>query len=157
MTDDLRLRAVRPDEYAAWRAVEMDEYARDIAENGSTPPAAARVKAERDMEEILPNGLDTPRHFAFVLTHGERSVGRLWLSEREIDGRRSLFIFDIQVDEVHRGRGFGRAAMQLAEREALVRDIHRIELNVFGGNTVARGLYRSLGYVERSVRMGKDI
>jgi len=32
-----------------------------------------------------------------------------------------------------------------------------MELNVFGGNDVARGLYRSLGYVERAVLMGKDI
>ena len=33
----------------------------------------------------------------------------------------------------------------------------RMELNVFGGNDVARSLYRSLGYVERAVSMGKDI
>jgi ribosomal protein S18 acetylase RimI-like enzyme len=47
--------------------------------------------------------------------------------------------------------------MRLAEEEARNRDIHRIELNVFGGNTVARSLYQSLGYVERSVRMALDL
>ena len=84
-------------------------------------------------------------------------AGRLWLAEREIDGRRAMYVFDVHVDEAFRGRGFGRAAMLLAERESLDRDIHRIELNVFGRNTVARGLYRSLGYGERSVRMAKDL
>jgi ribosomal protein S18 acetylase RimI-like enzyme len=93
----------------------------------------------------------------FVLEHDDEAVGRLWLAEREIDGRRAMFIFDIHVDAGFRGRGFGRAAMQFVEREALARDIHRVELNVFGGNAVARGLYRSLGYVERSVRMAKDL
>jgi len=41
--------------------------------------------------------------------------------------------------------------------EARARGIGRLELNVFGGNDVARHLYRSLGYVETSVQMGKDL
>jgi predicted GNAT family acetyltransferase len=32
-----------------------------------------------------------------------------------------------------------------------------VELNVFGANDVARRLYRSLGYEEISVWMGKDV
>jgi ribosomal protein S18 acetylase RimI-like enzyme len=47
--------------------------------------------------------------------------------------------------------------MLLAEEEARVRGLNRIELNVFGGNDVARGLYRSLGYVETSAQMAKDL
>ena len=50
-----------------------------------------------------------------------------------------------------------RIEREFAEREAKALGIHRIELNVFGGNTVARNLYRSLGYVERAVQMGKDL
>jgi ribosomal protein S18 acetylase RimI-like enzyme len=157
VTPSLQLRPLREDEYPAWRRVELDEYARDISENGDTPLDAARRKAETDMAEILPDGLATPKHWIYVLDVHSAGVGRLWLAEREIDGRRAIFIFDIHVDEAFRGRGFGRAAMLLVEREALARDIHRIELNVFGANTVARELYRSLGYVERSVRMAKDL
>src|SRR5512143_2561563 len=157
MTETLQHRPIRADEYAAWRDLETEEYARDIAENGDTPADAARRKAEADMAEILPDGLATPKHWIFVLEVDGVVAGRLWLSEREIDGRRAIFAFDIHVDEAYRGRGFGRAAMLLAEREALTRGIRRIELNVFGGNTVARGLYQSLGYVERSVLMAKDL
>jgi RimJ/RimL family protein N-acetyltransferase len=47
--------------------------------------------------------------------------------------------------------------MLLAEDEARARGIGRIELNVFGGNAVARRLYLSLGYVERAVLMAKDL
>jgi ribosomal protein S18 acetylase RimI-like enzyme len=32
-----------------------------------------------------------------------------------------------------------------------------VTLNVWGGNEVARGLYRSLGYVEESVHMRKRL
>jgi RimJ/RimL family protein N-acetyltransferase len=157
MASALALRPVRAEDFAAWRDTELTEYAQDISENGDTPVDAARRKAEADMTEILPQGLETPNHWMFVLEHDDEAVGRLWLAEREIDGRRAMFIFDIHVDAGFRGRGFGRAAMQFVEREALARDIHRVELNVFGGNAVARGLYRSLGYVERSVRMAKDL
>jgi ribosomal protein S18 acetylase RimI-like enzyme len=151
------LRLLRDDEFATWRDVELDEYARDISENGDTALDAARRKAETDMAEILPAGLATPNHWVFALEVDGAPAGRLWLAEREIDGRRAVFIFDIHVDEAFRGRGFGRAAMLLAEGEAIDRGIHRIELYVFGGNAVARGLYRSLGYVERSIRMAKDL
>ena len=157
MTERLRLRPLRGDEYPAWAANEADEYARDISENGDTPIDAAREKAARDMVEILPQGIDTPNHWMYLLEHDGANVGRLWLAVRVIDGRRAMYIFDIHIDEAFRGRGFGRAAMLLTEREALARDIHRVELNVFGGNTVARGLYRSLGYVERAVHMAKDL
>src|ERR1041385_7354813 len=118
MPDELRLQPLQPEEYAAWAATERDEYARDISENGDTPIEAARQKADRDMEEILPQGLETPNHWMFWLEHAGERAGRLWLSERVIDGRRSMFIFDIHVNEAYRGRGFGRAAMLLTEREA---------------------------------------
>ena len=73
-----------------------------------------------------------------------------------MDDRRALFIYDIYVDPAWRGRGLGRAAMLLADEEARVRGIRRVELNVFGGNAVARRLYLSLGYVERAVLMAQD-
>jgi ribosomal protein S18 acetylase RimI-like enzyme len=70
---------------------------------------------------------------------------------------RPLTDADISILPEHQGGGFGRRAMQLAEDEARARGGHLIELHVFGGNDVARGLYRSLGYVETSVLMGKDL
>ena len=125
------LRPLRDDEYPVWHDAEIEEYARDISENGDTPPDAARRKAEADMAEILPEGLATPKHWAYVIEVDGERAGRLWLAEREIDGRQVMFIFDIHVDESFRGRGFGRAAMLLAEHESLGHGIHRIELNVF--------------------------
>jgi ribosomal protein S18 acetylase RimI-like enzyme len=47
--------------------------------------------------------------------------------------------------------------MQFAEEEAKRRGLSKIELNVFGGNDVARGLYRSLGYHETAVYMVKQL
>ena len=43
----------------------------------------------------------------------------LWVAEQR-DGihRGALWIFDIEIEEMHRGRGYGKAAMLLAEGRA---------------------------------------
>ena len=46
--------------------------------------------------------------------------------------------------------------MQLLEQEAQSAGLPGIDLNVWGGNEVARSLYRSLGFAERAVFMSKD-
>jgi ribosomal protein S18 acetylase RimI-like enzyme len=56
-----------------------------------------------------------------------------------------------------RGRGFGRAAMVLAEQEARRGGARRLGLNVFGTNTVARSLYESLGYEITELQMSKEL
>jgi len=66
-------------------------------------------------------------------------------------------VYDIEIDPEHRGRGLGRDTMLLAEEEARLRGRRRIKLNVFARNTVARALYRSLGFEEMAVQMAKEV
>jgi ribosomal protein S18 acetylase RimI-like enzyme len=153
----LRLRPILAEEFPAFVAASKAGYASDIEVHGGQTHEAAREKAEADFPAVLPQGLDTPGHAIFVVEADGAVVGRLWLAERELGGRRVLYIYDISIDPGHQGRGYGRATMKLAEEEARARGIGRIELNVFGGNEVARSLYRSLGYAETSVQMGKDL
>jgi ribosomal protein S18 acetylase RimI-like enzyme len=79
------------------------------------------------------------------------------MAERESGFERSLWIYDVHVQERYRGRGYGKEAMLLAETEGRRRGFDRIGLNVFGGNEVARSLYRSLGYTESAVIMRKHL
>jgi ribosomal protein S18 acetylase RimI-like enzyme len=151
------LRPLRPDEYDAFMAASKAGYARGIEEHGGQTAEAAAAKADADMAAVLPHGPETPGHAIFVVEADGRPVGRLWLAERESGGRRTVFIYDITIEPQHQGRGYGRRAMRLAEDETRARGLARIELHVFGGNDVARGLYRSLGYVETSVQMGRDL
>jgi ribosomal protein S18 acetylase RimI-like enzyme len=153
----VRLRPLRAEEFPAFLEASKRGYAEGIATHGGRSAEFARQKSEEDHAAVLPDGLDTPGHAIFVIEADGERVGMLWLAEREIGGRPVSYIYDIEVDERHRGKGYGRAAMLLAEEEAMRRGLHRIELNVFGGNQVARNLYRSLGYVETSAQMAKDL
>jgi len=152
-----RLRPITPDEFPAFVTASKAGYAEGIEVHGGQSHEAAQQKAEADFPAVLPLGLDTPGHHIFIVEAAGVAVGRLWLAERELGGRRILYVYDVTIDPGHQGRGYGRAAMRLAEEEARARGIGRIELNVFGGNDVARGLYRSLGYVETSAQMRKDL
>jgi ribosomal protein S18 acetylase RimI-like enzyme len=147
----VRLRPLREDELDDWVSRSREGYAREMVEHGGFPELEAREKAHDDFATHL----DAARRGVFVLeddSSGAR-VGHLWLIER----RGALAVLDVHVDEGLRGRGYGRAAMLLAEDEARRRGFERINLNVFAGNAVARSLYSSLGYQERSVSMSKSL
>lgn len=153
----VRLRPLTRAEYPAFLVASKAGYAEGIEIHGGQTHEAAQQKAEADFPAVLPQGLDTPGHFIFTVESDGMSVGRLWLAERQMHDRRVLYVYDVSIHPEHQGHGYGRAAMRLAEDEARARGIGRIELNVFGGNAVARGLYRSLGYIETSAQMAKDL
>jgi len=150
------LRPMRQDEYDAWLPAAMDGYADDIERAGASAEAA-RQKSERDFPALLPKGIETEGQWLYTVEADGEAVGSLWLAEREDDFGRTLFIYQVAIDAAQRGRGLGRAAMLLAEDEARRRGISSVTLNVFGGNDVARNLYRSLDYSEAAVYMVKRV
>jgi GNAT superfamily N-acetyltransferase len=147
------LRPLTADEIAELAPKIEHAYAEDMRQNGGLSAEVARRKAADDTAKVLGD----PANALYALEHDGERVGHLWVGDRQLQERCVLWIWDVFVDEAHRGRGHGRAAMQLAEEEARRRGLQRIELNVFGGNEVARSLYRSLGYAEWAVAMGKDL
>ena len=65
------------------------------------------------------------------------------------------FVHDIEIAEDHRGAGLGRAVLAAGEDALRSHGLRAVELNVFGGNTRALGLYSSTGYRVVRQRMRK--
>jgi ribosomal protein S18 acetylase RimI-like enzyme len=152
------LRSMGADEFARWLPKVRDSYAQDIAVNGGASQEEAQRKAIADTEQLFPADQPSADQFVFVIEADGEQVGELWFAERESGlGRGGLWIYDVHVKERYRGRGYGKEAMLLAEAEARRRGFDRIGLNVFGGNEVARNLYRSLGYTENAIIMRKHL
>lgn len=155
----LRLRPLREDEFDDYVAHGTANYARDMMENAGVPPELAQTKSDSDWAQLLPKGLDSPNQHLFAIEdeNGQR-VGDLWFAKRtsQFEGT-AAFIYSIEIAPEFRGRGYGREAMLLLEDEVRSHGLTRIGLNVFGGNEVARSLYRSLGYAESAVWMAKDL
>ena len=91
------------------------------------------------------------------MTDAGETVGALWFAAEDEVGRGAAFIWEIVIEDVHRGRGYGRAAMEAIEPLARSLGYDTIRLHVFGDNAVARHLYRAVGYHETDVTMIKRI
>ncbi len=144
------------EEFARWLPVQRGGYAADMIRAG-VAEEAAYAKAEADGAALLADGVRSEGQLLFTVEEDGVAAGALWLAESEVDGRATLFVYDLRIDEARRGRGLGRAAMLLAEEEARHRGLSQLALNVFGGNDVARGLYRSLGFREAAIWMTKRL
>ncbi|MCX5365045.1 GNAT family N-acetyltransferase [Streptomyces sp. NBC_00124] len=128
-------------DFDAWLVHESEDYARTWMARG-VPEPEARAKSQRDHDTLLPQGLTTENMQFSILEHEGTRVGVLWFALR--DGK--PYIFDVEADEAHRGRGHGRTLMLLAETQAHALGERTLGLNVFAGNTAAERLYESLGY-----------
>jgi ribosomal protein S18 acetylase RimI-like enzyme len=151
---------MRDDEWDAWHAWAMNEYADDLVRNEGLTPEEALAQTIEEMERLLPSGLATPGHRLLVAEEAdtEKRVGHLWFGLRSRTPDPAVaWLYDIFVEESERGRGIGRAMLDLFEVEALAGGYRRVELNVFGDNAPAKHLYDSVGYVEMARQMGKDL
>ncbi|MFD3375657.1 MULTISPECIES: GNAT family N-acetyltransferase [unclassified Streptomyces] len=139
-------------EFGPWEKRAKDQYARDWIARG-VPEAEARAKSERDHATSLPDGISSEGMDFSVLEHEGTPVGVLWLGAR--DGW--SFVYEVEADERHRGRGHGRSLMLLAERQAIAAGNPGIRLNVFDGNAPAERLYESLGYGTTTYHFYKNL
>ncbi|MGH4030600.1 GNAT family N-acetyltransferase [Actinomycetota bacterium Odt1-20B] len=152
LPEGVRGRPMTEAEYGPWIAAQTESYVRTWVARG-VPEAEARAKAEADHAASLPNGLASPDTNLSVLEADGTPVGTLWVA---LLGD-TAFVYDVRVDEAHRGRGHGRSLMRLAEQQAHASGSTAMGLNVFAGNTTALRLYESLGYEPTSYYLYKQL
>ena len=142
----------------AWRERSVRDYADGKVRAGTWAPEAALGLAADELAQLLPDGPATAgNELRSVVNADGQVVGSVWVGPTRPGDTETCFVWDIHVDAAVRGRGYGRAAMLEVAALAKRMGYSRIELHVFGDNTVARGLYRSLGYVETDVQMRLDL
>ncbi|MFJ1705186.1 GNAT family N-acetyltransferase [Kitasatospora sp. NPDC088346] len=156
----LTVRRIGPAEYEEWLAGARAGYLADLLASGLSE-AQARAKADADHQQVLPDGHATEGVALRQLCAADGTVlGSLWVALRQStlpDGSPLAWVMVVQVDEEHRGRGYGRGLMLLAERECLAAGVHDLGLNVFSRNEVAVALYASLGYRTTLRVLGKQL
>ncbi|WP_103508439.1 GNAT family N-acetyltransferase [Streptomyces sp. SM13] len=153
----LTSRAMSEEEFAAWRQEALLAYAQDWIDRG-VEPEQARRKSEADHAAHLPDGLATEGVRFDVLVHAGEVVGHVWVALRELPpGGPAGFVFDVEVREEHRGRGYGRALMLVAEDITRACGADRLGLHVFASNTPALRLYESLGYTTTRYNLAKAL
>lgn len=163
MCDDrmmsVTLREMTDDEYGRWQQAIAEDYAAQQVAAGRWAAEGALERAHAENTELLPQGLDTPRMLILqAVDEADAPLGRAWIALDHPRGTPDCaFLYDIEIDEPHRGRGFGRQLLAAVERAAREAGANRLELNVFGGNERAIGLYASSGYDLVTQQMRKQL
>jgi ribosomal protein S18 acetylase RimI-like enzyme len=143
------------DVLAAWLERSRDDYVAERMASGDSA-AEAEANAAAAHERLAPGGIPAHGQLIGHVRGPDGVVGHLWLGPAGND-RARWWVWDVAIKPEFRGRGFGRAAMELADLLARTHGATTIGLNVFAHNVVARSLYASLGYEEAAVVMRKDL
>ncbi|MFE0702610.1 GNAT family N-acetyltransferase [Streptomyces sp. NPDC058872] len=150
-------RPVTEPEFEEWSARSRAAFAQSWIDRG-VPEEQALAKAEDGRRRFLPQGLATPGVTVVVGLRDGRVVGHLWVGRMERDpGAGTAFVFEVEVVEGERGKGYGRALMLLAEHMALDAGERLVALHVFANNTPAIRLYESLGYRTTCINSAKPL
>jgi GNAT superfamily N-acetyltransferase len=143
LADRAELAPMTEAEVAAYAEGAVASYAASRVEAGESPELAMKTSVA-SFDEMLPGGRPGPGHHLFHLRADGDVVGVLWLCLR---WPAQAWVYDVEIDPEHRGRGLGAAAMAHAARWTRSRGVPWVGLNVFGPNDRARSLYERLGYV----------
>ena len=151
-----RLEPMDEASYAAWREASERSYASEKVKAGNWKPERAEALSRKAFDTLLTSGRETAGHEirSMVNDTGER-VGHAWFTIEDREPGRVVVIYDIEVDEAHRRRGYARLALAEIDEYARDQGCIGVMLQVFGYNEAARQLYRSAGYVETNVVMLK--
>lgn len=148
------LRPMPPENIGRWLEQSKTDHIADRVDTGEDPETARRI-TEAMGDGLFPGGLPAQGQFVFVIAEDGTPVGSLWIGVG-VDGPPDVWwVWAIEIDAEARGHGLGRQTLRLAEEFARKSGATRLDLNVFGNNTVARGLYESLGYRISTIQMTK--
>ncbi|WP_329366051.1 GNAT family N-acetyltransferase [Streptomyces sp. NBC_01483] len=142
--DGVTARPMTQTEYPEWLASEKAAYVGDIVRAGALSPEEAVRKSDRDFAKLIPEGLATPDNTFLVLETAGEQIGTGWLKHGDLPG--VTYGYSLHIQEQHRGKGYGRAAMAAGERATLAAGDSALMFTVWGGNEVAMNLYTSAGY-----------
>lgn len=158
-TPEISLDPMTEAEFAAWLLPTVRDLAEQHVKSGRWAEKDALVFAKAEFLTLLPDGVrSSEQHLYTVRARGDGAgaglgVGSLWIGMRLKAGKSEAFIYDVVIAEAYRGLGYGRAAMLAAVQKSRELGAASIGLHVFGHNTVARGLYESLGFAVTNVNM----
>ncbi len=133
------------------------DYAQDLVQEQGLWHGEAEQRAAAKLAELLPRGAATDGMvLRTVLAEGE-AVGWVWAGPPPRPRPGTGWLHAIEIDERHRDRGYGSAAVAAVEAELAQRGYRSMGLNVHGLNTGATRLYERLGYRLLSQQMAKDL
>lgn len=146
MEYEVSLRLMTEAEYETFRQRNLSRYAQELLLTKQTEiEAHALAEAHGALEEILPEGLKTPRNYIMAAENAAGApVGEVWCDTTEAE---TVFLNDFYVAPQHRRLGYGTAMLRAVEGLAEAQSFGQIMTHVFHTNKIALAMFAKRGYL----------
>lgn len=131
------------EEFYRFEEWEIEAYADALIKSKTESKEDALCVSAEELEDMLPDGLDTDGNFFFTAVNGDgEEVGFIWYSETDED---EIFLSELFVYETFRNQGFEDAILRELENSCKA---SLISLHVFDNDKESLRLYKKAGYEE---------
>ncbi len=156
---ELTLRPMAAHEFDEWHESVLLAFATEQTAAGSGVLEENLRRAREGQAALLPRGRETPGMLFFRGVRPDGTVvGSMWIGLEHPRGVQDCaFLYEIAIDEPFQGSGYGRALLTAGEQVVREHGLTAFELNVFGDNARAIGLYATNGYRVVAQQMRKDL
>ena len=146
---EVQLREMSKDEFKIFFENSISDYANDLVKSSNITMDEARIQAQGEFEEMLPNGLETKDNiFRIIVDVAEqKAVGIIWYLFETTDDVKQIFLSDFIIKEEERRKGYASAALIEMERDAQKNDCAESIIYVWKHNLPGINLYTKCGYV----------
>lgn len=157
-TSTLTLQPMTPEHFDTYLEALIVDYGQEKLKAGNFSEESWLEESRSQVMQLVPQKLETPGHYMFTLYNPDGDeVAHLWVARRPMGGSEGFWIFDIEVKEAHRRKGYGTQALLALEGFAKNNGLDHIGLHVFGHNYGARALYEKMGYDTQLLVMKKTL
>jgi ribosomal protein S18 acetylase RimI-like enzyme len=157
----VQLEPMTETQFRSYLDTAVEDYAQAHLKAGDCAPEDALRLAQEDYKKLLPSGLQSTNNFMFTIHDNalgkNESIGMVWFAVTAKRVVKSSFIYDLNIREDLRGKGYGRKVMEKVEELIQEMGIDTVGLHVFGYNHAARTLYEKMGYQVTGIGMTKTL
>ena len=155
MGQNVDLRVLRAEEFAPFRQRNIARYAQELLFARATDTEEhALTEAQGALDEMLPQGADTPRNYLLAAESGGETVGELWCDTTEPE---TVFINDFFVYPACRGHGWGKAMLRAVEELAAAQSFEQVVTHVYHTNRIALEMFEAAGFTQVGPPKGGNI
>jgi ribosomal protein S18 acetylase RimI-like enzyme len=150
----LKLEPIQQEDFERFLEREIRAYAEDHVRNGNWPAEGALERSKQQFEHYLPDGIHSRDQYLYsIIDVSGNKIGVLWVQVKE----QKAFILDFVIDEVFRGKGYGKQALAAMDEKLKSMDVESVGLHVFGDNVTAQELYKKAGFQITGIHMNKKL
>jgi ribosomal protein S18 acetylase RimI-like enzyme len=151
--------AMNEESFSNYLQIAIPSYAKDNIDSGRWEESEALARSRKAHESLLPEGVATINNYLFNVIENEskENLGHIWVKVEDNIHTKSAFIYDIEIFEQYRRKGYAKFALGCIEQVVADLGATSLGLHVFNHNSAAIGLYNSIGYQTVSHNMQKPI